>query len=185
MINFLICVVDELRLMNITSFFRVLCACSGIILLLNSCAPEERKVTPDMINFPQTASGNGSEQGDVPEITFDSIAFDFGEIAIGEKVVHSYHFTNTGDAPLVISQVTPSCGCTTLKDWPQEPVFPGEGGKISVEFNSTGFPGVISKTITVATNCVPKDWYLKLTGKVRGAEIESEQSPGIEMHRER
>lgn len=148
-----------------------------------SCAPQERKVTPDMINFPQTASGEANSGESLPAITFDSIAYHFGTIAIGEKVIHSYQFTNTGDAPLVISQVSPSCGCTALKDWPQEPIFPGEGGKITVEFNSTGFPGAIEKTIVVATNCIPKDWYLKLSGQVLGKESGSEGAQGVEMER--
>ena len=156
----------------------------ALALVLISCQEEKRKVTADMINFPQTASAE-AEEVDMPKITFDSTTCNFGTIAIGQKVVHSFKFKNTGNAPLVISQVVPSCGCTTLKDWPKDPIYPGEGGTITAEFNSTGFPGVISKSITVGTNCLPGDWYLKLEGTVSGTERVHEVNPPIKMERTR
>jgi hypothetical protein len=153
-----------------------------VAFLFSSCGEEDRKVTADLINFPQTASGEQVEL-DVPVIDFDSTVFNFGTISIGEKVVHSFRFTNTGKAPLVISQVVPSCGCTTLKDWPKDPILPGETGTITAEFNSSGFPGLISKTISVGTNCIPKDWYLKLEGEVKGTEAEQKIEAPIKMER--
>lgn len=156
--------------------------CFSLAFVFASCGQEDRKVTADLLNFPQTASGEESDI-DLPEITFDSLVHQFGSIAIGEKVVHSFRFKNTGNAPLVISQVVPSCGCTTLKDWPKEPILPGESGSITAEFNSSGFPGLISKTITVGTNCIPKDWYLKLEGEVKGVESEQKVDAPIKMER--
>jgi hypothetical protein len=148
-----------------------------------SCKEESKKVTSDMFNFPQTASG--VVQGDAPVIEFDSLEYNFGKVAIGEKVVHSYHFENTGNAPLLIGQVTPSCGCTTLKDWPKDPIAPGEDGKITVEFNSSGFPGTIEKSIMVATNATPNQYYLKLKGEVMGKEVQNAPQHTIEMERQR
>lgn len=153
-------------------------------LFLFSCQEEKRKVTADMINFPQTASAD-AEEVDMPKITFDSTTCNFGTIAIGQKVVHTFKFKNTGNGPLVISQVVPSCGCTTLKDWPKDPIYPGEGGSITAEFNSSGFPGEISKSITVGTNCLPADWYLKLEGTVAGTEKIQKVDPPIKMERTR
>lgn len=152
-------------------------------LVLASCKEKERKVTTEMLSFPQTA---GSEKNmDLPVITFDSLEHHFGTIAIGEKVRHQYAFKNTGDAPLVITDVKPSCGCTSLKDWPKEPVMPGESGTIGIEFNSDGFPGPISKTIMVHTNAVPSDVFLKLTGTVQGLDNSKEVKPAIQMERTR
>jgi hypothetical protein len=152
-------------------------------LVFFSCKNEEKKITADMINYPQTASGVISQ--DLPSIEFDSTDIHFGVIAIGSKLIHEFRFTNTGKAPLLIGSVTPSCGCTTLKDWPKDPIMPGEGGSITVEFNSTGYPGQVSKTIQVATNCVPQDWYLKLIGEVVGREsIKLKKNP-INMDRTR
>ena len=154
-----------------------------ISLALGSCKDKERKVTADLINFPESASGMSDE--DIPEITFDSIQHNFGTIAIGEKVVHKYNFKNTGEAPLLIADVKPSCGCTTLKDWPKDPIMPGESGTIGVEFNSEGYPGAITKTIMVHTNGVPKDVYLKLVGMVEGVDSKKEVKSPIEMKRTR
>ena len=143
---------------------------SGLALILfaifTSCETDQRQVTADLLNFPP-AEGT-EETGDVPVIAFDSTTCRFGKLAIGEKFKHTYRFKNTGDMPLIISQVTPSCGCTTAKDWPTQPVLPGEEGQISIEFNSQGFPGAIEKTITVLTNCIPKTLDLKLSGFVSG-----------------
>jgi hypothetical protein len=159
-------------------------AASCGIFLLTGCEPEPRKVTPDMLHFPQTASGEAADE-DLPRIEFSREEFVFDTIAIGEKVMHSFDFRNEGDAPLVIDQVRPSCGCTTLKDWPREPIGPGEGGTITVEFNSTGFPGPIEKTVQVSTNGVPRDFYLKLRGYVAGAEVAKTVKPAVEMERTR
>src|SRR5574343_569473 len=131
---------------------------------LGACKEKDRKVTSDMLNFPQSASG--TEDIPLPVATFDSLQMSFGKIAVGEKVRKSFHFTNTGDAPLLITDVKPSCGCTSLKDWPSGPIAPGEGGQITLEFNSEGQNGPISKSIVVHTNAVPTDVYLKLVGEV-------------------
>lgn len=157
---------------------------AGTLLMTTSCETEPRKVTPDMLHFPQTASGE-SDDPDVPRIQFEQEEFQFDTIAIGERVLHSFAFVNAGKSPLLIDQVRPSCGCTTLKDWPKEPIAPGKGGQITVEFNSTDFPGAIEKTIQVSTNGVPRDWYLKLRGYVAGKEVDKRTAPAIEMERTR
>ncbi len=150
-------------------YFRFLIFAS-LALNLFSCKTDNRQVTADMINFPQSASGTNTD--DLPAITFDEPNFNFGKIAIGEKVSHVFHFTNTGKSPLLIKEVNPTCGCTVAKDWPQAPVAPGEGGNISMEFDSKGFPGKIEKTITVLTNAFPKVVDIKLIGEVSGVEVE-------------
>ena len=152
---------------------------SGILIVLlvlvigiSSCQTDQRQVTAELLNFPPA---EGSESGDdVPLITFDSTHCHFGKMAIGEKFKHTFRFKNTGQMPLVISQVTPSCGCTTARDWPTHPVLPGEEGQISIEFDSQGFPGAIEKTITVLTNCIPKTIDLKLSGFVSGVQTDQE-----------
>jgi len=157
---------------------------SSVIWVLTGCEPQQRKVTPDMLHFPETASGE-ADLSDVPKIQFDHEEFHFDTIAIGQRVLHSFTFTNTGRSPLIIDQVRPSCGCTTLKDWPRDPIEPGKGGRITVEFNSTDFPGAIEKTVQVSTNGVPRDWYLKLRGYVAGKEVDRTSTPAIEMERTR
>lgn len=152
----------------------------SLVVMMASCENKERKVTSDLLNFP--SAENGEVQGNLPEISFEEGEFNFGKVAVGEKIVHSYSFVNKGKADLQIAQVTPSCGCTTLKDWPKEPIAPGKSGVITVEFNSAGFSGNIEKTIQVATNGIPRDYYLKLKGEVSGQALDAAR-PGVEMDR--
>ena len=152
----------------------------AFFILFASCEDKERKVTSNLLNFP--SAENGEVQGDLPEISFDEGEFNFGRVAVGEKIVHTYSFTNKGKADLQIAQVTPSCGCTTLKDWPKEPIAPGKSGVITVEFNSAGFSGNIERSIQVATNGIPRDYYLKLKGEVSGQALDAAR-PGVEMDR--
>jgi hypothetical protein len=150
------------------------------VVIMASCENKERKVTSDLLNFP--SAENGQVEGDLPEISFEEAEFNFGKVAVGEKIMHTYSFVNKGKAPLQIAQVTPSCGCTTLKDWPKDPIAPGQSGVITVEFNSAGFSGNIEKTIQVATNGIPRDYYLKLRGEVSGQALDAAR-PGVEMDR--
>lgn len=86
-----------------------------------------------------------------PKIVFDEIARDFGQMVEGTKASHTFTFTNKGDAPLVLTMVQPSCGCTT-PTWSKDPVKPGETGSITAVYDSQSRPGAFNKTITVRTN---------------------------------
>lgn len=65
--------------------------------------------------------------------------------------VRSFEFTNTGDAPLIITNVLSTCGCT-VPTKPNAPIMPGKTGKIEVKYSM--IPGPIRKTITVESNAV-------------------------------
>ncbi len=88
------------------------------------------------------------------EITWEKGIYDFGDIMEGEKVEHTFQFTNTGSKELVITNVEVTCGCTTPKGWPRDPIAPGGSGKLTVAFNSTGKIGKQNKVITVTSNSV-------------------------------
>lgn len=75
----------------------------------------------------------------------------FGKITEGQKLEVSFAFKNTGDKPLVISRVQPSCGCT-VADPPKEPIAPGAEGLIKASFNSEGKFGLQHKTLYVTAN---------------------------------
>jgi len=102
-------------------------------------------------------------------MTFENEVFDFGDIASGEKVVHTFKFTNTGKSPLVIFSVKPSCGCTALKGWPKNPIPAGEGGEIAIEFQpKQGQTGNVTKTISIISTANPSKIALKLKGNIKG-----------------
>ena len=90
-----------------------------------------------------------------PKIEFKEETINYGEVEKGkDDGIRIFEFTNTGDAPLIITNAKSSCGCT-VPEWPKEPIAPNSKGQIKVQYNMN--PGPISKTITVETNAVNKE----------------------------
>ena len=80
--------------------------------------------------------------------------------------IRSFEFTNTGDAPLIITDVLSTCGCL-VPTKPTDTIMPGKTGKIEIKYNMT--PGPIRKTITIESNAVNYDGgiiALKIKGEV-------------------
>jgi len=88
---------------------------------------------------------------DSPKIQINGKDHDFGNISQYTQHVHVFSFTNAGTAPLKISSVHASCGCTgTLLS--ADTIEPGKAGELKVTFNSGTFRGNVRKTITLKTN---------------------------------
>jgi hypothetical protein len=102
------------------------------------------------------------------KIEFKSETVDYGEIAKGSDGVRVFEFTNTGGAPLIISKVSSSCGCTIPKK-PEAPIMPGETGEIQVKYD-TNRVGPIRKAITVISNADTPTKVLKIKGEVKGVD---------------
>ena len=92
---------------------------------------------------------------------------DFGTAAMGDKVKIDYQFENTGDKPLFITDVRPSCGCT-VADFTRTAVLPGKKGLVSAEFDTNhGGPGSVRKSIVVSSNTSNStNFVLVFSGKV-------------------
>jgi hypothetical protein len=116
------------------------------------------------VGFAQT----GSEQ---PQITFDQTEHDFGTIKEGTMANYEFTFTNTGKTPLILSNVQPSCGCTT-PEWSKEPIMPGVKGTIKASFNSYARPGTFQKYITVKSNASNGEVMLTIKGTVEPIPVE-------------
>jgi len=100
-------------------------------------------------------------------IIFTETEHDFGVISRSAGVKEcEFTFKNTGSSPLVISKVTPSCGCTAT-DYSKEPVAPGKQGFIKASFNPNGTNGDFTKLITVLSNGNPSRISLRLKGDVK------------------
>jgi len=106
-----------------------------------------------------------SAEGGTPVLTFNEYTYDFGKIAQGEKVTHTFIFTNSGTGTLVVSSVTASCGCTAPK-YDTKPIIPGEKGNVEVLFNASGMNGKQTKTITVKSNASVPVVLLTITAEV-------------------
>lgn len=86
-----------------------------------------------------------------PHLKAEAPLFNFGQVAEGSKTEHTFRFRNTGDAPLIISKVRSSCGCTAAL-LSAKKLAPGEWGELKATFNSKGFQGSVTKTIYVYSN---------------------------------
>ncbi|MEM0941090.1 MAG: DUF1573 domain-containing protein [Bacteroidota bacterium] len=120
-----------------------------------------------VVSFGQDKSElqDDSESLTGPKIYFTETSFDFGDINQGDKVEHTFEFENTGNEPLILSDVRTTCGCTA-PEWPREPIAPGKKAKLKVVFNSTGKMGVQNKVITVMSNSVNNPARVKIITNV-------------------
>lgn len=108
-------------------------------------------------------------QAQQAKITFENDTVDYGTIAKGSDGVRTFKFTNTGDAPLIITDVKSSCGCTVPKK-PDGPVAPGATSTIEVKYD-TNRVGPIRKTITVSSNASEPMVALKIKGEVKNDNV--------------
>ncbi len=109
---------------------------------------------------------NLTAQDKVAKIEFKSETVDYGDIEKGSDGVRVFTFTNTGTAPLIISNVSSSCGCTIPKK-PEDPILPGATGEIQVKYD-TNRVGPIRKAVTVTSNADTPTKILKIKGEVKG-----------------
>jgi hypothetical protein len=130
---------------------------SGIALMLVNCSGSGK----------QAETKEGEIKLPVFTLT-DSSTYDFGTIQEGEIVEHVFHFRNDGPYPLILNNITSSCGCTT-PEWPREPISPKAESSIKVRFNSKGKPGPQVKTVTVYSNTDPAYSELRMRGMVNAA----------------
>lgn len=100
-------------------------------------------------------------------LSFKDTLIDFGVKPQGEMVKLVYKFKNTGNKPLIITDVAPSCGCT-VADYPKQPIAPGGEGEIVAEFDTNrSDKGTVQKLITVRANDATRnEFHLLLQGTV-------------------
>jgi len=89
-----------------------------------------------------------------PVIAWERSSYDFGDVAQGDKVEYVFKYKNTGNEPLLITNVQVTCGCTTPKGWARDPIAPGQSGELTVAFNSVGKFGKQNKVVTIVSNAV-------------------------------
>lgn len=83
-------------------------------------------------------------------ISFDKTTIDYGTVKNGADGYRVFTFKNTGNKPLILSNVRASCGCT-VPEWDKNPILPGKTGKLKVGYN-TKIAGPFTKTIEVYSN---------------------------------
>ena len=113
-------------------------------------------------NQDQGSSPAQAADGPVLEL-LDGNTFDFGSVTEGDVVEHTFNFKNAGSQPLVISNITSSCGCTT-PEWPRDPIAPDSSSSIQVRFNTKNKVGPQMKSVSIYANTDPVNTDLVLRG---------------------
>jgi hypothetical protein len=116
------------------------------------------------------SSDEQNEAKETPELVFREYEHNFGKVTEGEKIAYIFTFENTGPGDLVISNAVTSCGCTVSK-YDTKPIPEGETGNLEVVFNTSGYNGMQTKTISVRSNAKTPVILLKII-----AEIETNQN---------
>ncbi len=98
-------------------------------------------------------------------ISFSEYEHDFGKVEAGEKIACFFTYTNSGVGSLVINSVSTSCGCTVPK-YDKRPLAPGKSGTLEVIFNTAGYNGVQSKTVTIQSNATTPVVIVRIMAEV-------------------
>ena len=134
------------------------------LLAFTSCKDNAAKKIDE--NNVAVAAERDANSSKFPIIQFDKTLHDFGEIVAKTPVETVFNYQNVGDAPLVITDIKSSCGCTVPKDWSRAPMAPGESGRFTVKFNGVG-TNKITKTITVTANTEKGSEVVTITAFVK------------------
>ena len=119
----------------------------------------------------QDANADKPKKVKEPEITFENLVHDYGEIQQGANGTCEFVFKNTGKADLILTNCRSSCGCT-VPSWPKDPIPPGKKAVIKVKYN-TNRVGAINKTITVESNATNNRVILSIKGNVAAKPLEA------------
>lgn len=126
--------------------------------------------------FAQDANTDKSKKVKEPEITFETLVHDYGNIMQGDNGTCEFVFKNTGKADLLLTNCRSSCGCT-VPEWPKDPIAPGKKATIKVKYN-TQRVGAINKSITVESNAVNNRVVLNIKGNVSAKPVEAAPDNG-------
>ncbi|WP_250434214.1 DUF1573 domain-containing protein [Hanstruepera flava] len=144
---------------------KVILGLSALCMIAFTSCKEDATKKIDEKNVAEAAERDANSSK-YPVITFDKTEHDFGEIEAKTAVETVFSYTNTGDAPLVITDIKSSCGCTVPQDWSKEPLAPGDSGQFTVKFNGSG-KNKVSKTVTVTANTEKGKETVKITAFVK------------------
>jgi hypothetical protein len=114
--------------------------------------------------FAQNATPQPADNPNAPVITFEKTTHDYGTVTKGGDGTCEFKFKNNGIEPLILSNVTSSCGCT-VPEWPREPILKGKSASIKVKYD-TNRVGPINKTITVLSNAKVASIQLRIVGNI-------------------
>jgi hypothetical protein len=113
---------------------RIICLICGLVLFLQIGCQEQAKMTKKL----------------VPEIKFEQMIYDFGEVGPSEKIKGEFKFTNIGEGLLEITKVGKCCGVVATLD--RMEYKPGESGALKVEWNSGPQESTMTRKLVINSN---------------------------------
>jgi hypothetical protein len=128
----------------------------GVTITMVACTEAEKKAA-DAAPVDNSAPNLSNVTDAIDTSNFTSIEWidkvnqTLPKIKEGDVIEVTYRFKNTGTKPLIVMDVTASCGCT-VPEKPKEPILPGNEGLIKAKFDSRDKPGPNTKTLTVLAN---------------------------------
>ncbi len=138
---------------------KIILALSAIALISFTSCKEKASNKVNSENVTVAAERDEAAKA-VPVMTFEETEFDFGTIEQNTAQEHIFVFTNTGNAPLIVTDAKSSCGCT-VPNPPKDAIAPGEKGELKVKYNGAG-QNLVTKTITVTANTQKGQELLKI-----------------------
>ncbi len=97
-------------------------------------------------------------------LKFKTEVVDYGTVTQNSEGTRLFTFTNTGDAPLLITKVKTTCGCT-VPSYSKAPIMPGETGELNIKYDTKRL-GAFTKTVTVTSNAEGGNKILKIKGNI-------------------
>jgi hypothetical protein len=89
-------------------------------------------------------SGQSVVHTEKDSIKFDTKEIFYGYMEPGEDGKREFSFTNYSSHPIMVMNVSVTCGCT-VPSWTREPILPGEKGSIVVEYDTKRMGGFYKK----------------------------------------
>ena len=118
----------------------------------------------DLVHNPVRPDGS-IDSSFLPIMSLKDTLFEFGTVNEGDIITKEFFFTNTGTAPLLVTEAKSTCGCT-IPEWPKEAIAPDSSGVILVKFNTTNRTGAQLKEVSIFANTFPNRQVVKLSGRV-------------------
>lgn len=148
----------------------------AFMLVMVSC--KEKATSKISATNVEAAADRDAASKNLPVMSFEKSEHDFGSIVQGTPQETVFKFTNTGNAPLIITDAKSSCGCTVPEYPKNTPVGPGESGELKVRFNGSGL-NQVAKTITVTANTAVGSEILRIKAFVnqKGGVLTSPMGP--------
>ena len=113
---------------------QMICVICGLVSFLQIGCQEQAKLTDKPL----------------PEIKFETLVYDFGEVGPNAKCTGQFKFTNVGEGLLNITKVGNCCGVVTKLD--KMKYQPGESGVLEVEWDSGPQESTMTRKLVVHSN---------------------------------